>query len=330
MDPLTGVATTALVEGVKFLYQQAGEVLSAWRARRRVARHHHQTWSSREFGAMSTVRGHCRIRQARRWLTPCKNSRTWWSRSRMARWIRRRSPPARQWPGCVSCLRSLWAARSPSWASRPEPWPSPTSTWWWSGWRSGRWGARRPGQASGPSLHRHGPGARGRCGQWWCGDRRGSDLIGSGGPNLTVMQLSELDWAYVQERAAYFTGRGWVFARLDGFPRAARGVSPARRAGHGQDRGCGTVCSGRGWPAAPAPVGAAPDWAVPVAAAYFCRAGRVRPARCRSAVVGPVGRGGPGVCAGAARPPWCPRSRWGTSRSAPAILLPRVGDWGPH
>ena len=35
MDPLTGVATAALVEGVKFLYQQAAEVLSAWRARRR-------------------------------------------------------------------------------------------------------------------------------------------------------------------------------------------------------------------------------------------------------------------------------------------------------
>jgi hypothetical protein len=29
MDPLTGVATAALVEGVKFLYQQAAEVLSA-------------------------------------------------------------------------------------------------------------------------------------------------------------------------------------------------------------------------------------------------------------------------------------------------------------
>jgi hypothetical protein len=35
MDPLTGVETAALVEGVKFLYQQAAEVLSAWRARRR-------------------------------------------------------------------------------------------------------------------------------------------------------------------------------------------------------------------------------------------------------------------------------------------------------
>jgi hypothetical protein len=35
MDPLTGVENAALVEGVKFLYQQAAEVLSAWRARRR-------------------------------------------------------------------------------------------------------------------------------------------------------------------------------------------------------------------------------------------------------------------------------------------------------
>jgi hypothetical protein len=35
MDPLTEVATAALVEGVKFLYQQAAEVLSGWRARRR-------------------------------------------------------------------------------------------------------------------------------------------------------------------------------------------------------------------------------------------------------------------------------------------------------
>src|SRR5690349_15476671 len=35
MEPfLTGVATTVLVEGAKFLYQQAGEVLAAWRKRR--------------------------------------------------------------------------------------------------------------------------------------------------------------------------------------------------------------------------------------------------------------------------------------------------------
>ena len=35
MNPLAGVENAALVEGVKFLYQQAAEVLSAWRARRR-------------------------------------------------------------------------------------------------------------------------------------------------------------------------------------------------------------------------------------------------------------------------------------------------------
>jgi hypothetical protein len=34
-DPLPGVESTVLVEGVKFLYQQAAEVLNAWRARRR-------------------------------------------------------------------------------------------------------------------------------------------------------------------------------------------------------------------------------------------------------------------------------------------------------
>jgi hypothetical protein len=35
MDPLAGVENAALVEGIKFLYQQAAEILSAWRARRR-------------------------------------------------------------------------------------------------------------------------------------------------------------------------------------------------------------------------------------------------------------------------------------------------------
>jgi hypothetical protein len=34
MDPLSGVENAALIEGVKFCYQQAAEVLSAWRARR--------------------------------------------------------------------------------------------------------------------------------------------------------------------------------------------------------------------------------------------------------------------------------------------------------
>lgn len=35
MDPLNAFAGTAITEGVKFLYQQAGEFLSAWRRRRR-------------------------------------------------------------------------------------------------------------------------------------------------------------------------------------------------------------------------------------------------------------------------------------------------------
>ena len=34
MDPLSALTGTAITEGVKFLYQQAGEILSAWRARR--------------------------------------------------------------------------------------------------------------------------------------------------------------------------------------------------------------------------------------------------------------------------------------------------------
>ena len=34
MDPLAGVENTALTEGVKLLFQQAAEALSAWRARR--------------------------------------------------------------------------------------------------------------------------------------------------------------------------------------------------------------------------------------------------------------------------------------------------------
>jgi hypothetical protein len=36
VDPiLAGAAAGAVVEGAKFLYQQAGEILSAWRAKRR-------------------------------------------------------------------------------------------------------------------------------------------------------------------------------------------------------------------------------------------------------------------------------------------------------
>jgi hypothetical protein len=34
MDPLSTLATAALTQGVQFLFEQAGEILSAWRARR--------------------------------------------------------------------------------------------------------------------------------------------------------------------------------------------------------------------------------------------------------------------------------------------------------
>src|SRR5271166_3897921 len=71
------------------------------------------------------------------------------------------------------------------------------------------------------------------------------------------MQLSELDWAYAQERAADFTGRGWVFARLDQFLHGPPGVFLL----------LGEPGTGK--------TAAAPPRAVPVAAAYFCRAGSV-------------------------------------------------------
>jgi hypothetical protein len=35
MDPLSALSAAALTQGVRFLYQRAGEFLSAWRARRR-------------------------------------------------------------------------------------------------------------------------------------------------------------------------------------------------------------------------------------------------------------------------------------------------------
>ena len=89
------------------------------------------------------------------------------------------------------------------------------------------------------------------------------------------MQLSEFDWAYVQERAAYFTGRGWVFARLDQFLHGPPGVSLLLgEPGTGKTAVAAQLAlaaAGRLTPAAATP----PYSAVPVAAAYFCRAGRV-------------------------------------------------------
>lgn len=89
------------------------------------------------------------------------------------------------------------------------------------------------------------------------------------------MQLSELDWAYVRERAAHFTGRGWVFARLNQFLDGPPGVFLLLgEPGTGKTAVAAQLAlaaAGRLTPAA----GAVPHLTVPVAAAYFCRAGRV-------------------------------------------------------
>jgi WD40 repeat protein len=90
------------------------------------------------------------------------------------------------------------------------------------------------------------------------------------------MQLSELDWAYVQERAAYFTGRGWVFARFDQFLHGPPGVflllgDP----GTGKTAVAAQLALTAAGRLTPPTAGAVPRRAVPVAAAYFCRAGRV-------------------------------------------------------
>ena len=111
------------------------------------------------------------------------------------------------------------------------------------------------------------------------------------------MQLSELDWAYAQERAAYFTGRGWVFARFDQFLNGPPGVFLLLgEPGTGKTAVAAQLAlaaAGRGraprpWRAAPRLGGRLP---LPTSAA---RAGRS--ARCRPAAVGPASRGGPGVC----------------------------------
>ena len=97
------------------------------------------------------------------------------------------------------------------------------------------------------------------------------------------MQLSELDWAYVQERAAFFTGRGWVFARLDQFLDGPPGVFLLLgEPGTGKTAVAAQLALAAAGRLTPAPVGAAGAAprravavAVAVAAAYFCRAGRV-------------------------------------------------------
>ena len=90
------------------------------------------------------------------------------------------------------------------------------------------------------------------------------------------MQLSELDWDYVQERAAHFTGRGWVFARLDQFLHQPPGVFLLLgEPGTGKTAIAAQLALAAAGRLTPAAAAAAPHRAVPIAAAYFCRAGRV-------------------------------------------------------
>jgi hypothetical protein len=90
------------------------------------------------------------------------------------------------------------------------------------------------------------------------------------------MQLSELDWAYVQERAAYFTGRGRVFARLDQFFDGPPGVFLLLgEPGTGKTAVAAQLALATADRLTPAAAGPAPRRARQVTAAYFCRAGRV-------------------------------------------------------
>ena len=90
------------------------------------------------------------------------------------------------------------------------------------------------------------------------------------------MQLSGLDWAYVQERAAHFTGRGWVFARLDQFLEGPPGVFLLLgEPGTGKTAVAAQFALAAAGRLTPVAAGSAPRRAVLVAAAYFCRAGQV-------------------------------------------------------
>jgi hypothetical protein len=90
------------------------------------------------------------------------------------------------------------------------------------------------------------------------------------------MQLSELDWAYVTERATDFTGRDWVFERLATFLRGPGGVLLLLG-----DPGTGktALAAQLAWASAGGLIPADDvngAWsALPIDAAYFCRAGKV-------------------------------------------------------
>jgi WD40 repeat protein len=90
------------------------------------------------------------------------------------------------------------------------------------------------------------------------------------------MQLSELDWAYIEERAAHFTGRRWVFARLEQFLNGSPEVFLLLgEPGTGKTAVAAQLASAAAGRLDPAATVDGPHPAVSLDAAYFCRAGQV-------------------------------------------------------
>jgi hypothetical protein len=89
------------------------------------------------------------------------------------------------------------------------------------------------------------------------------------------MGLSTLDWAYVEERVAGFTGRDWVFGRLDTFLRGSEGVLLVlAEPGTGKTAVAAQVARASAGRLAPTGrIGRALS-ALRVDAAYFCQAGK--------------------------------------------------------
>ena len=144
------------------------------------------------------------------------------------------------------------------------------------------------------------------------------------------MQLSEPDWAYVQERAAYFTGRGWVFARLDRFLHGPPGVFfLLGEPGTGKTAVAAQFALAAAGRLAPS-VRAAPRRAVPVAAAYFCRAGRIDLLDAAQQLSDQLAEAVPGFAH--ARQATLVTRDPGGGRPGPhrRYCCRRVGDWGPH